>query len=183
MYNCLRYASGWVYDDGNGNENSFIPADSDILVADVSFGTTAVVTSLAGTDEYYQYVTKGFNSGDLTFSANKYGSASTTSAGDVFIGGSYIISQSIDTVAYPDVVATASSTPSQFSTGTQLIDYYQFENSDQPEIRMQVKTYYTDADSTLWKVFDGDFSSATQVQEPDLLWEGEQQESKIQSVA
>ena len=152
-------------------------------MADVSFGTTAVVTSLAGTDEYYQYVTKGFNSGDLTFSANKYGSASTTSAGDVFIDGSYIISQSIDTVAYPDVVATASSTPSQFSTGTQLIDYYQFENSDQPEIRMQVKTYYTDADSTLWKVFDGDFSSATQVQEPDLLWEGEQQESKIQSVA
>lgn len=178
----LRYDNGWKYDDGNGNENSFIPADSDILVAEVNFDTD-VVTSLEATDDYYQYVTKGFSSGDLTFSSNAYGSASTASAGDVFISGSHLFTQSINTMAYPDIVATSSDAPSQFSTGTQVVDFYQYQNSAGPEVHLQVKTYYTEADSTLWKVFDGDFSSPTQVQEPDLLFEGEQQEARVQSAA
>lgn len=178
----FRYSSGWLYDDGNGNEASFSPAGSDILVADVNFDTD-VVTSLAATDEYYQYVTRGFNSGDLSFYANKYGSSSAASTGDVFIAGTYIFTQSMNTMTYPDVVATSSSAPSQFSSGTQVVDFYQYQNTAAPEIHMQVKTYYTEADSTLWKVFDGDFGSSTKVQEPDLLFEGENEEAKVHSVA
>ena len=181
---CLmpRYSSGWLYDDGSGNENSFTPVDSDILVADVNFDADTV-SSLAGTDEYYQYVTKGFSSGDLTFYANMYGSSSATSAGDVFVEGTYIYTQSMNTMVYPDVVATSATAPSEFSSGTQQMDFYQHQNAAGPEVHMQVKTYYTGADSTLWKVFDGDLGSSTQVQEPDLLFEGETEQARVHSVA
>jgi hypothetical protein len=86
-------------------------------------------------------------------------------------------------MTYPDVVATSSSAPSQFSSGTQVVDFYQYQNTAAPEIHMQVKTYYTGADSTLWRVFDGDVGMPTQVQEPDLLFEGENEEARVHSVA
>ncbi|CAJ1430242.1 unnamed protein product, partial [Effrenium voratum] len=126
----------------------------------------------------------GFNSGDLTFYANKYGDASTANVGEFFISGSYFVAQSIDFVSYPTdfVKSTGANAPSEFASGTQKVDYYQYQNSAGTEVHMQVLSYYTGADSDLWKIFDGDMSSSVKVQEPDLLWEGEQVAAKVHSV-
>ncbi|CAK9014990.1 Transposon Ty1-PL Gag-Pol polyprotein [Durusdinium trenchii] len=178
---CVRYASGWVYDDSSGGEVSFVPRDSDVLVAEVDVDSDTV-TSLEGTDTYYHYVTQGYNSGDLTFYVDKNDSAIANATRSFYISGTYFITQSIDTVAYPSVLATSLTEPSEFSSSEQTMEYYQYHNSDQPEIHMQVDTYYTGANSTMWKIFDGDFTSSTQIQEPDLLWESELLEARVHSV-
>ena len=178
----VRYNSSWVYDGGSDDEVPFTPADSDVLVADVDFDADTVA-ALSGTDQYYQHMTKGYSSGDLTFYANKYGSSSTDSTGDFHITGSYFIAQSIDTVSYPSVFATSLTEPAVYSqSSSQTLDYYQYKEEGAPEIHMKIYSYYTGADSTMWKVFDGDFSSSTSVQEPDLLLENALFEVRIHSV-
>ena len=170
-----------MYDDSSGGEVSFVPRDSDVLVAEVDVDSDTV-TSLEGTDTYYHYVTQGYNSGDLTFYVDKNDSAIANATRSFYISGTYFITQSIDTVAYPSVLATSLTEPSEFSSSEQTMEYYQYHNSDQPEIHMQVDTYYTGANSTMWKIFDGDFTSSTQIQEPDLLWESELLEARVHSV-
>ncbi|CAE7551676.1 SSPO [Symbiodinium sp. CCMP2456] len=170
-----------MYDDDEGNDIGFIARDTDILIASVDFAADTV-TSLAGTDEYYAHLTKGYNSGDLVFVAEAYGTSSTTNAGEVYVSGTYFIVPSVDTVSYPDVLATAASAPSQFTSTDNVVDYYQHQTSSVSEVHMKITNYYTGSNSDNWKVFDGSYTSAVQVQEPDLLWEGEGLQSRVHSV-
>ncbi|CAJ1342258.1 unnamed protein product, partial [Effrenium voratum] len=50
------YDGGWQYDSNDGFV-AFSPEDSDVLVASVDFDADSV-TSLAGMEEYDNYVTK-----------------------------------------------------------------------------------------------------------------------------
>ena len=181
---CVKYATGtgWMYDDDEGNYVAFIVQDTDVLVASVDFDADTV-TSLEGTDDYYGYITKGYNSGDLSFAAGKYGASTTSDAGEVYVSGTYFVAPSVDTVAYPDVVATAADSPSQFTSTTGQIDYYQHATSSVSEVHIRLKNYYSGSDTDNWKVFDGSYISSVKVQEPDLLWEGEGLTSRIHSAA
>ena len=181
---CVKYSSGsgWMYDDDAGNDVGFIARDTDVLIASVDFAADTV-TSLVGTDEYYAHLTKGYNSGDLVFVAGKYGTSSTSDAGEVYVSGTYFIVPSVDTVSYPDVLATAASAPSQFTSTDNVVDYFQHQTSSVSEVHMKITNYYTGSNSDNWKVFDGSYTSAVQVQEPDLLWEGEGLQSRVHSVA
>ncbi|CAJ1430243.1 unnamed protein product [Effrenium voratum] len=53
---CVKYDGGWQYDSNDGFV-AFSPEDSDVLVASVDFDADSV-TSLAGMEEYDNYVTK-----------------------------------------------------------------------------------------------------------------------------
>jgi len=180
---CVKYSSGtgWMYDDNAGNDVGFVARDTDVLIASVDFAADTV-TSLVGTDEYYAHLTKGYNSGDLVFVAGKYGTSSTSDAGEVYVSGTYFIVPSVDTVSYPDVLATAASAPSQFTSTDNAVDYYQHQTSSVSEVHMKITNYYAGSNSDNWKVFDGSYTSAVKVQEPDLLWEGEGLQSRVHSV-
>ena len=181
---CVKYSSGtgWMYDDNAGNDVGFVARDTDVLIASVDFAADTV-TSLVGTDEYYAHLTKGYNSGDLVFVAGKYGTSSTSDAGEVYVSGTYFIVPSVDTVSYPDVLATAASAPSQFTSTDNAVDYYQHQTSSVSEVHMKITNYYAGSNSDNWKVFDGSYTSAVKVQEPDLLWEGEGLQSRVHSAA
>ena len=165
-----RYDSGWQYDDGNGAWSSFTARDSDILVAEVDFATNEV-TSLEGTDDYYGFMTKGFNGGDLMFHENMYGSANTASTGDVFIAGSFLITVSIELMSYPSVLATSSSTPAEFSSSGQSVSYHQYETDGTWQVDMKIESYYTlGASPAPWQVFDGKWNSSASVQQPSFTY-------------
>ena len=181
---CVKYitGTGWTYDDDAGNYVSFATRDTDVLVASVDFGSDTVA-KLEGTDDYEAYVSKGYNSGDLTFEKGKYGTSATSDVGEVFVSGTYFIAPSIDTVTYPDTWATAADAPSQFNSTTGQLDYYQHQSSGASEVHMRLNNYYSGSDSENWKVFDGSYTSSVKVQEPDLLWEGEGLQSRVHSAA
>lgn len=138
-------------------------------MAEVDFAVDKV-TSLMDTDDYYEFVTKGFNGGDLAFHENMYGSASTASTGDVFIAGTFLITVSIDLVSYPSVFATSSSTPAEFSSSGQSVSYHQYESAGIWQVYMNIESYYTGATAP-WEAFDGKWDSSATVQEPSFTYQ------------
>ena len=69
----VKYESGqWKYDN-NGILTTFTPSLSDCLIAEVDFGADTV-SLLNGVSEVVNGIDSGFTSGDLTITANQWGS-------------------------------------------------------------------------------------------------------------
>ncbi|WP_269537119.1 glycoside hydrolase family 5 protein [Cerasicoccus fimbriatus] len=77
--------SQWRY-DSNSAYVVFTPEDSDVLLAEVDFSNDTI-TSLEGTDDKFQGMTRGFESGNLTFRADRW--HGTSNDGEFTVSGSF----------------------------------------------------------------------------------------------
>jgi hypothetical protein len=82
---CVTYAGGeWKYDT-NSKYIAFTPLSTDVLVAAADYGKDTV-QDLKGNDGKEQNMAKGYASGDLTFTANKW-DPMKYAAGEFHVGG------------------------------------------------------------------------------------------------
>ena len=81
---CVIYTGGeWKYDN-NSAYYAFDPRETDILVASVDF-TNDTVTSLSGQSGEQDGIAKGYQSGNLVFTANMF--AGVPNGGEFYITG------------------------------------------------------------------------------------------------
>jgi len=88
----VKYEGGQWYYDNNDGLHAFTRRSTDVLLAEVDFGGDpggAAITSLEGVTGDEFGIAKGFVSGDLTFEANRFGSADNP--GEFTVGGTYFI--------------------------------------------------------------------------------------------
>ena len=82
---CVKYNGGWQYDT-NTAYVAFTPRASDRLVAAVDYSADTV-TALVGQSGSVNGIAKGYESGDLSFTANWW--AGGTNAGEFGVSGTY----------------------------------------------------------------------------------------------
>ena len=89
---CVKNVGGQWLQDSNDAWIAFTPADTDVLVASLDF-TADTVTSLQGQIDMLDGMRRGFDSGDLVFSANNRigagGHGGGANEGEFFIDGSF----------------------------------------------------------------------------------------------
>ena len=88
---CTKYEGGQWLQDSNDNWIAFTPMDTDVLVASLDFSADTV-TSLSGQVDMFNGMRRGFDAGDLVFSANDRigagGHSGGANVGEFFIDGS-----------------------------------------------------------------------------------------------
>jgi len=77
----------WYYDTNN-ELKAFTPEDTDVLVASIDF-TKDTIESLEGQDDEYQGIALGYESGDLSFTANHWNGE--YNLGEFGVDGTYIV--------------------------------------------------------------------------------------------
>ena len=84
----VYYSNGQWYADNNYGQVAFTPVPSDVLLASVTFGTSATVSSLEGQTGVEYGIEYGYASGNLVFTANQWNAGNDNNAGDFGVLGS-----------------------------------------------------------------------------------------------
>jgi len=94
---CVKYnGSDWVYDN-NSSYYTFTPSSSDVLVASVDFSAD-IVSDLVGANSIQNGINYGYETGDLTFLANRWGTSSNGGEFN-FLGTAIVPNQTVITAA------------------------------------------------------------------------------------
>ena len=83
----VYYNGGQWYADGNYGQVAFAPESSDVLLAEITFGSAATVSSLVGGSGLEYGIQRGYTSGDLTYQANAWIGGGENPAGDFVVEG------------------------------------------------------------------------------------------------
>ena len=90
----FRQGDAWYADINEATPRLFTPRSSDVLLAEVDF-TADVVTSLEGESGFTFGIARGYASGNLHFTANRWGA--TANQGEFGVRGSYFVPHSTTT--------------------------------------------------------------------------------------